>query len=747
MSVSKTGYMLTLICLTTLFICNLFFTIIVNAQEGDVKWIYETESLIWSSPAIGPDGTVYFGGILANSSSWDETPTEGALFAVNPDGTLKWTFSTVGMVRSSPAVAPDGTIYIDDPGDRKLYALNPDGTVKWSFHMGSYLTSSPSIGPDGTIYVASEDHHLYALTSEGKMKWAFEMLSEVKWSSPAIAPNGTVYIGCHDNYIYAIKPDGSLKWSYKTDGIIQSSPVIGLDGIVYIGSYDTYLYALNPDGTLNWKFKTGDSIWASTAIGSDGTIYVPSQDGKLYALNSDGIKKWEYNAGSMINTSPAIGDDGIIYIGTYNFDVHAVNPDGTLKWKKDDMLWGVEYSPAIGPDGTLYIPSKNMYAIETSSTGLADSPWPMYNHDAGHTGRASVTESTELNTRPSSLSVLQDESIYTSIYGGVEPYTVSVDNEDVATATLNGNTITINGKGQGNASVTIVDGADSMVQVQVNVIKHLKPEGIVVLDNIKIGAVIDTVEAGEIEATFFQGGESTTLRGDKVLWGYFYADPSKVSWGNKENPEAFVKVWIDIDGRTDVNYFHVSVPNIDVFTDFSNNGRYDEQDLTIMADRRYIRHYLMEGKTDSDDNFEDGNCAYAYKIGCQYNHLDVEPVYNEVTPDLNIAAIIDTIEIGPSHAIWKFGGSNITDRGDTVIWGYFYANPLDVSWGTSQNPDIFVKIWFDVGGSLYVNFFHVSVPDINIYMTYPGIGYGLKATTYTFNRYLRFNTPTQESTN
>ncbi|MFQ5740620.1 MAG: hypothetical protein ACE5JX_16565 [Acidobacteriota bacterium] len=42
----------------------------------------------------------------------------------------------------------------------------------------------------------------------------------------------------------------------------------------------------------------------------------------------------------------------------------------------------------MGPDGTVYLStSEELVAINTSSMGLADSPWPMLHHDAQHTAR------------------------------------------------------------------------------------------------------------------------------------------------------------------------------------------------------------------------------------------------------------------------------------------------------------------------------------------------------------------------
>jgi outer membrane protein assembly factor BamB len=55
------------------------------------------------------------------------------------DGTEKWHFTTGGDVYSSPAIGTDGTIYVGS-NDNNLYAINPDGTYKWHFTTGGWLT-------------------------------------------------------------------------------------------------------------------------------------------------------------------------------------------------------------------------------------------------------------------------------------------------------------------------------------------------------------------------------------------------------------------------------------------------------------------------------------------------------------------------------------------------------------------------------------------------------------------------------
>jgi len=134
-------------------------------------------------------------------------------------------------------------------------------------------------------------------------------------------------------------------------------------------------------------------------------------------------------------------------------------------------------------------------------------------------------------------------------------------------------------------------------------------EGYIAADELWIKAVINTVE-GPVEAVFHKGGENLTERGDTVAWGYFYADPADVSWGHEDNPELYVKIWYDVTGRIDVNFFHVSVPSIEVYTDYPYNGTYDKHG-TATTDDRYVRHeYWKSNPDDVDDDDESDSAVY-----------------------------------------------------------------------------------------------------------------------------------------
>jgi bacillolysin len=254
--------------------------------------------------------------------------------------------------------------------------------------------------------------------------------------------------------------------------------------------------------------------------------------------------------------------------------------------------------------------------------------------------------------------------------------------------------------------------------------------GALVTSDLWIRAVINTEEKGLVEAVWQKGGEDTTSRGDRVIWGYFYASPSDVTWGSQDNPDLFVKIWFDVSGRIDVNYFHVSVPEIEVYSDYPYDGSPDEYGTTTMS-RRYIRQYYEGGQSYSEENYEDGNPPYGYSPAGN-------PSGFSTINDLRIGSMINTVEKGLIDAFWRLGGQDTTARGDQVVWGFFYASASDVTWGSYNNPDLFVKIWFDVNGRVDVNFFHVSVPEIDAYSDIPSDGtYDQKGTTLIDNRYIR----------
>jgi len=316
-------------------------------NPGTEKWRFKTlidAGTVESGAVIDNNGIIYFGSMGADHY----------LYALYPNGTLHWKYRIPGLIWSTPAIANDGTIYVGD-WDGHLSALNQNGSLKWQIYRSGEFHSSPAIGDDGTIYLGHSSGNLYAINSDGSEKWLYDA-GDKATSDPAIGEDGTIYIGSGDNYLYAIYPNGTLHWRYLTGGVIKGHPSIAPDGTVYIPSFDGYLYALNPDGTLIWKVITGTEIAAaSAAVSSDGTLYVGTE--VLRAFYPNGTLKWSLDVGGDVyGTSPALSADGTIYVSA-GVCIVAVNPDGTMKWKKLISNVAVLSSPCIDENSSIYVGS------------------------------------------------------------------------------------------------------------------------------------------------------------------------------------------------------------------------------------------------------------------------------------------------------------------------------------------------------------------------------------------------------
>ncbi|MHA1811873.1 MAG: outer membrane protein assembly factor BamB family protein, partial [Candidatus Thorarchaeota archaeon] len=372
----------------------------------------------YCSPAVGEDGTIYFS---TGSYSLASGYQPGEVYAVNPDGTLKWSYSSARTF-FSPAIGENGWIYVMDH-DYKVYALSPEGTLIWTFDDFEYTfvkrdmgQRTPAIGADGTVYVGADG--LYALDPEtGEPRWHFIRPPGTREciASPIVGDDNTIYVTIGQDTLYAINPDGSRKWAFGFDNPYEltfATPAIDASGVIYVPTEaytgESKVYAISQDGTLRWKYYVEGSryVRGSPAIGEDGTIYVATKavskavPARVIALSPSGTEIWHLDIPTIhetpddIYSSPTVGADGTIYFGCETGKLYAVSSDGVMLW--DHMLVGINWSsPAIIGDGTLYVAGIDdgmlytgaLCAVVTTSHGLATSPWPRFHHDNRNTGR------------------------------------------------------------------------------------------------------------------------------------------------------------------------------------------------------------------------------------------------------------------------------------------------------------------------------------------------------------------------
>jgi len=391
----------------------------LRQPDGRVRWAFEADVTdLWWRPALATDGTIYVHG------------SEGFVFALSPDGGLKWATNVNWYAYVPSAVGLDGTIYVGSIG--RITALNPDGSQRWQFNDAGTqgVHSGPAIGPDGNIYFANDfGLGAYSLSSSGQLRWNNPGTPPISWyggigGETVLGPR-TVGGAIEQMYVvpepfsedYSLQAfslaDGSLRFSVTIEGQDdpfgqqQTQPAVGPDGTVYVthmrafGGIGWVLEAYSPlDGHSLWYYHDNGPNNGMTPpdVGPDGVVYYSASTSRIIAFNTSTFTpNWQYQDGTIMyhpTVSPLnnmVITGGVVTFGDVGFIKAISTGSGQLLWTVP--LPGAFYPeprvvpvhhPRFTPDGnTVYVsttilagnendPHSFLYAIATDDLTIND---------------------------------------------------------------------------------------------------------------------------------------------------------------------------------------------------------------------------------------------------------------------------------------------------------------------------------------------------------------------------------------
>lgn len=311
-------------------------------------WVFRSTAPVKNpSPAIGPDGTIYF------------TADNGFLFAVQPNGQEKWRLLLGSPPLTSPTIAESGTLYIG--GLNSLYAVSPEGTLLWKFPSAGTpvigtITMPPSLDELGTLFFGTDRGSIWAVSPTGNPLWEYQVGSPLR-TSPVIDPFGALYIGAENGRLYALSTRGRKLWDYPTAGPILSTPALAPNGLIYFSGISsvavtqkeggeieyTTVYSLfglrvGPDQSVGAEVNvtltvTGPppiNTTSSPLISREGNLFFVLANGPLFATNASGALIWALSLGDITHSSPALAEDGTLIIGTSSGRVVALQGSSAL---------------------------------------------------------------------------------------------------------------------------------------------------------------------------------------------------------------------------------------------------------------------------------------------------------------------------------------------------------------------------------------------------------------------------------
>jgi outer membrane protein assembly factor BamB len=214
------------------------------------------------------------------------------VYSLRPDGAVRFRHKLRRKVFSSPVVGDDGAIFFGGQDDY-LTALMPDGTTRFRLRLGADADASPAIGDDGTVHVGTDDGEVWAVSPrDGAVRWKSTVGGYVR-GPLSIGRDGAVFASSYGPTPAVVALDGGdgrELWRFTIRGTgalefgVHGAPLEDAEGTLVFGGQDDFVYALSPDGALLWKTRVGGDVDAAVILAEDGALYVGSEDGKLHAF-------------------------------------------------------------------------------------------------------------------------------------------------------------------------------------------------------------------------------------------------------------------------------------------------------------------------------------------------------------------------------------------------------------------------------------------------------------------------------
>jgi len=211
--------------------------------DGSEKWVFDAGAHLGSVIAIGPGGDVY----IVSPDKW--------LAAVGPDGALKWQFPAPRNI-TPPAIGADGTLYFGL--NTSLCAVDGNGTELWRYWAWTDV-GPPVIGPGGAVYFGAGDM-VYALDSQGALLWSDR--TDYVTGQPAVGSDSLLYVPTGRGLVYAYQPDGQVKWHVWFARGGCGNITVGKDGVLYVPTSAGRLYTLYIKGSFSeavWPMRGHDA--------------------------------------------------------------------------------------------------------------------------------------------------------------------------------------------------------------------------------------------------------------------------------------------------------------------------------------------------------------------------------------------------------------------------------------------------------------------------------------------------------
>ena len=324
----------------------------IFALSDNILYAYELSSpknIKWSVPVIKAQDNLAGGGIYALDDYIAVSAGSKELILVNAQtGNIIWVYNLTNISRSSPLIYKD-SVFINTI-DNSLYCIDlKTGFLKWIVKeahekLGFLGASSPEPFND-TIVMPFSSGKLSAIdVATGQSRWSASLSMGIGNKSyvndidmTPVIKNGTAFLSSRNGILYSINATtGTLEWTNQQAGGHSQIWVAG-DYIYTINNNNQLLAIYKVTGAIKWihdlepqMVKKRENLFFDETYTTfkgptmiDGNLYVVSSDGYLVIIDAkSGSQVQQFKVSKEIY-SPVLSVDNKVYM-LNNFGILSV---------------------------------------------------------------------------------------------------------------------------------------------------------------------------------------------------------------------------------------------------------------------------------------------------------------------------------------------------------------------------------------------------------------------------------------